>query len=318
MNVPGGFVFAFLLALVKGAEWHTSGGKHCIEKCKSGSRKGLDRVYSCKAVIGDSREFRPQERDKEKYDWDYCTPATVQALYGGEVFQEKEEAVVLPERVDRDKREAGFNPGSPSKFPASSLAGIDCSGRCEENAAGKYKCDVPTHNPNNFFCSPQIDLKRQQLSSHNKLWCLSDCVKSPSDAYYTCRTLYGWDRCSPAADRSSKGNKCEKACQLNPESSHHHYQCLNDTTGKHWEDCGYWHVTDLETNALQFTQNNQVCAGPCTKVDNDLTCSYVEWDWNEEENVAKLEMGIDFCGGSDLAFFSKVILLISIILIYHL
>jgi hypothetical protein len=72
-------------------------------------------------VDGVSKEHRPvgaesgrpsvhEEEDlteEDKYAWDYCTPATVDALEGGEVFEEGVEAVVLPERVDRSKRQTG-------------------------------------------------------------------------------------------------------------------------------------------------------------------------------------------------------------------
>ena len=111
----------FLVASVQGAEWMTSGGHHCIERCHTGTRKGLDAVQWCRVVDGVSKEHRPvgaesgrpsvhEEEDlteEDKYAWDYCTPATVDALEGGEVFEEGVEAVVLPERVDRSKRQTG-------------------------------------------------------------------------------------------------------------------------------------------------------------------------------------------------------------------
>ena len=111
----------FLVASVQGAEWMTSGGHHCIERCHTGTRKGLDAVLWCRVVDGVSKEHRPagaesgrpsvhEEEDlteEDKYAWDYCTPATVDALEGGEVFEEGVEAVVLPERVDRSKRQTG-------------------------------------------------------------------------------------------------------------------------------------------------------------------------------------------------------------------
>ena len=79
-----------------------------------------------------------------------------------------------------------FNPGSTG-LPVSSLAGINCAGPCTENYGGKHSCDVPGSNPNNFFCSPNVPLVRQQLTSHNKLWCTSACNKGSGDDFYECK-----------------------------------------------------------------------------------------------------------------------------------
>eukprot|EP00090_Calanus_glacialis_P034697 TRINITY_DN5856_c0_g1_i4.p1 TRINITY_DN5856_c0_g1~~TRINITY_DN5856_c0_g1_i4.p1 ORF type:complete len:355 (-),score=95.08 TRINITY_DN5856_c0_g1_i4:79-1143(-) len=301
----------FLVASVQGAEWMTSGSHHCIERCHTGTRKGLDAVLWCRVVDGVSKEHRPagaesgrpsvhEEEDlteEDKYAWDYCTPATVDALEGGEVFEEGVEAVVLPERVDRSKRQTGgFNPGTIERQTASSLAGINCLGECTENFGGSYNCDVPGDNPNNFFCSPHVPLKRQQLTSHNKLWCISDCVKGSSEDNYECRTLYGYDRCSPAGDRSSSGAACTSQCQASTDSDHRHYQCYTDQRNEQREDCGYWYVAGAQKEALEYTDNDQVCAGPCQEVDGDQVCSYVDWEWNEAGQVASLEMSLGFCG----------------------
>ena len=109
------------MASVQGAEWMTSGGHHCIERCHTGTRKGLNAVLWCKVVDGVSKEHRPARAESgrpsvheeegltedEKYAWDYCTPSSVDALEGGEVFEEGVEGVVLPERVDRSMRQTG-------------------------------------------------------------------------------------------------------------------------------------------------------------------------------------------------------------------
>jgi len=300
---------------VQGAEWMTSGSNHCIERCHPGTRKGLNAVLWCKVVDGVTKEHSPARAEsgrpsahedenlteEDMYAWDYCTPATVDALEGGEIFEEGVEAVVVPERVDRAKRQTGgsggyFNPGTAGQT-ASSLAGINCVGDCKQNFGGKYACDVPGSNPNNFFCSPNVPLKRRQLSSHNKLWCISDCVKGSSDDYYECRTLFGYDRCSPAGDRSSRGETCQTPCQANTDSSHHHYQChTSERKDQIKEDCGYWLVAGAETEALQYTNKDQVCAGPCQEVDSELVCSYVDWVWQEAGNVAHLELDLGLCG----------------------
>jgi len=307
-------VLVLVAVSVQGAEWMTSGSKHCIERCHPGTRKGLDSVLWCKVVDGVSKEHKPSESgrpnahdnelvaEEDMYDWDYCTPATVDTVEGGEIFDEGAEAVVLPERVDRRKRQIGgsgghFNPGTAGKQKASSLEGINCVGDCEENFAGKYKCDVADGPPNNFFCSPDTPLRRQQLSSHNKLWCISDCVKGSSAAYYECRTLYGYDRCSPAGDRSSTGKICETPCQANTETQYQHYQCLTNHSTGYIEDCGYWYIHKAEKESLQYTHQDQVCAGPCQEtVDSHLVCSYVDWVWNKNRAVSELELGVGECG----------------------
>ena len=72
------------------------------------------------------------------------------------------------------------------------------------------------------------------------------------------RTLFGYDRCSPAGDRSSRGETCHTPCQANTDSSHHHYQCHTSERKDHLEDCGYWLVAGAETEALQYTNKDQV------------------------------------------------------------
>ena len=106
--------------LSQGAEWRTSGGKHCIERCHVGARRGLDNVLWCKAVDGVSKEHKPSESgrpsaheddevaEEDRYLWDYCTHATVNAIEGGEIFDDEGvEAVVVPEHIDRRKRQTG-------------------------------------------------------------------------------------------------------------------------------------------------------------------------------------------------------------------
>jgi len=300
-------VVVLIVGSVQGAEWMTSGSNHCIERCRPGTRKELDGVLWCPVVDGVSTEHRaatesgrPSAHEEEKYKWDYCTPATVESLEGGDGFTEPVEAVVLPERVNRTRRQTGggsgyFNPGTAGNI-ASSLDGINCAGPCTENFGGKYNCDVPGNNPNNFFCSPNAPLKREQLTSHNKLWCISDCLRGSGDEYYECKTLFGYDRCSPQGDRSASGKTCFSPCQPSYESDHHHYQCYTDEMKEQLEDCGYWYVAGVKKDALEYTNDDQVCAGPCLEQDSDLVCSYVDWEWNEDEKISNLEMSLGSCG----------------------
>ena len=72
------------------------------------------------------------------------------------------------------------------------------------------------------------------------------------------RTLYGYDRCSPAGDRSSSGATCYSQCQASTESDHHHYQCYIDEKSEQREDCGYWYVAGAQKGALEYTNDDQV------------------------------------------------------------
>ena len=77
-----------------------------------------------------------------------------------------------------------------------------------------------------------------------------------SIAYF--RTLYGYDRCSPAGDRSSSGATCYSQCQASTDTDHHHYQCSTDQRNEQREDCGYWYVAGAMKEALEYTNDDQV------------------------------------------------------------
>jgi len=296
-----------LVGVVQAAEWSTSGSKHCIERCHEGRRKEVDRVLWCKVVDGVSTEYTKNDEDIEEdnFPWDYCTPATVESLSGGDAYQEEVQAVVLPERVNRtswSEGNSGFRPAKSNKRVASSLADTKCSGECEENFGGKYACEVNTDKHRNFFCSPEFPLKRQQLSSHNHLWCISECVKSSANHYYECRTMFGYDRCSPAGDRSSTGKTCYSKCERSTQNSHHPYQCYTDERMEYKEDCGNWHVARAEKKVLEYTTDDKVCAGPCTQVGSETLCSYVDWSWNQVTQRGDLQLATATCGCLSLTF----------------
>jgi len=321
---------------VQAAEWLTSRGFHCIEKCEVGVKNEFDwPVLWCPAVDGVSTLHTPastgqsgrpdaHEGDHEvpvddRQLWDYCSPSPVASLEGTE-DHEYEEAVNLPARVNRTKRQSGsggfnpgHNPGAANKVP-SSLPDVDCEGECSDRA-GRYRCEVPGTNPNSFFCSPNTPLVRNQLTSRNKLWCTGPCMKQPGDTFYQCKTLFGYDHCSPASDRSAKGNLCVSRCQPNSESDrNHHYQCNvkgdGDTDGEEEdyyydeveevtptvkEDCGFWTVEDGKEKTLEYTINNQVCAGPCLDKVGSRVCEYVSWQWEDTQREANLILSLGSC-----------------------
>jgi len=315
------------IVLVQSAEWTTSKGYHCIEKCTVGVKAAFDHpVYWCPAVDGVSTIHTPQatgqsgrpeahEGDntvpaEDRLLWDYCTPAPVASLQGGGEDTHYEEAVNLPARVNRTKRQSGsggFNPGTGPSFSgkvASSLPDVDCEGECLENRGGRFNCDVPGTDPNNFFCSPNTALTREQLTSQNKLWCTGPCIKQPGADYYQCKTLFGYDNCSPQSDRSSQGDLCTSSCQPNLDvNPGHHYQCSTAEDGsskeedavRFDEDCGYWHVENSQKMALEYTVDDQVCAGPCVATEGGLVCEYVSWQWDQNQGSANLLLNLGSC-----------------------
>ena len=69
-----------------------------------------------------------------------------------------------------------------SSHLASSLPGVDCQGQCTESVDG-YKCRVDSSS--SFYCSPESNMDRQQVSSMKKLWCIGQCERR--DSRYECR-----------------------------------------------------------------------------------------------------------------------------------
>lgn len=111
--------------------------------------------------------------DEDKELWDYCSPARVEGIEEDEGGEKFEEAVNLPAMVNRTKRQSGsggsgFNQGNTAgggMKVMSALKDVYCQGECLENLGGRHNCDVPGNDPNNFFCSPEVSLLREQISS---------------------------------------------------------------------------------------------------------------------------------------------------------
>lgn len=311
---------------IKAAEWFTSRGYYCTERCQVGVKTEIEKeVYWCPAVDGVSTLHTPVGRGEsgrpgahgeaepvsEDYKelWDYCSPAVVESLQGEEEHH-YQEAVNLPARVNRTKRQSGgggFNPGNSvggNKKVLSALPDIYCDGECKENIGGRYNCDIPGDQPNNFFCSPEVPLERNQISSRNKLWCMGPCNKQLGEDFYTCKTLYGFDHCSPASDRSYKGSLCTSSCQPQENSAGNvHYQCSTAEGGNSdssdgvnfKENCGSWDVEEGKKKALEYTVDDEVCAGPCLKKEGSLVCEYVAWEWDEDQQAAHLVLALGSC-----------------------
>ena len=118
------------------SEWLTSSGYFCTERCSAGSRRlgsaVLENVLTCPVVDGVELEHRPgyttgQEygEDRElseddKYKWDYCSPAEIEAVVreDDEVELGEMEAVPLPaERGNGGGGNSGYNPGQEHPHP---------------------------------------------------------------------------------------------------------------------------------------------------------------------------------------------------------
>ena len=121
---------------LRSSEWLTSSGYFCTERCSAGSRRlgsaVLENVLTCPVVDGVELEHRPgyttgQEygEDRElseddKYKWDYCSPAEIEAVVrdDDEVELGEMEAVPLPAgRGNGRGGNSGYNPGQEHPHP---------------------------------------------------------------------------------------------------------------------------------------------------------------------------------------------------------
>jgi len=293
-----------IVSLTEGSEWFTSGGLHCITKCEIGKRAGSqDDVYWCPAVDGFNSEHRPGSTSRPSaHDvdvenqilWDYCTPAPVAS-----VVSDEENGFIDVENqrppVNRTKRQiGGFNPGQNILVP-SSYPGVDCVEACtSKGIENKTTCRISEKTDETFYCSRQMPLERKQVSSHTRVWCTGPCLKKSGRDYYECNTLFGKDRCSPSSDTSAKGKTCFSPCKN--ENGRH--KCHIDDLLTKLDDCGKWSHSKVGMKALEYTVDNQVCAGPCELVDENLMCSYVEWEWEDEFKVSTLSLKMGSCDHS--------------------
>lgn len=289
------FVLCACLGVSHGSEWLTSGGYHCTEKCKTGERGDIEEVFWCPVVDGLSLEH---VGGKDKLKWDYCTPA---------------QTGKISENIKSNKRQSGnFNPGNNVNVP-SSLPGVDCSGPCTKQSNESMQCNIPLDEMQSFYCSPKTPLERKQISSQNKLWCTGPCIKNPGDDYYECKTMFGLDRCSPTADRSATGEKCYTWC----EKEEHHYKCHTDDKLTKLDDCGQWNHPKAGMESLEYTLDNEVCASPCQDWEGygNIVCSYVEWEWQNDLNMAELKLKMGSCNGANWIVFDVMYVLLSSLLL---
>jgi len=314
----------FLLPFAFGAEWRTSRGHHCTSKCQIGPRYGKDEVYWCPTTDGTTTELEPKSEspsEEDKLMWDYCTPGP-EALH-----KEPERPVTLPAEIifdDDDNSggrggqggQGGYHPGNGEAMEnprgvSSSLPGHMCTGPCKPlPGQTNFTCNIGEP-PGRFACSQEVVLRRTQVGSHTKLWCMagSECSRQP-DGIYRCRTMLGWDQCSPSAKQDSQGEECRDTCQQMEVDGKVHYKCNGDGG---LADCGFWGAAEAKKKTLEFTTDDEVCAGPCVDVEGEMVCPFVKWHWHEEEGQARLVEAFGNCGEAGWGWVEWVILVAGIL-----
>lgn len=303
---------ALVLPACLGAEWKTSRELHCTKQCLPGTRRGRENVYWCPAVDGVLRKHEPDQGsnpmvgattpEEDRILWDYCTPAPEM------LHAEPDQSVEL----DEDQGSSGgggYNPGGAGHGgPPSSLVGVRCKTPCVPQARTKnHTCKLPLDDPWTFPCSPEIALRRYQVSSIMRLWCLDECSGRPGVEHHMCKTMMGYDRCSLEDGQDSRGEECVTPCQLTAvgqeDEETKHYQCKVENQGLEGRagnsDCGFWAVEEERKSKLEFTTDSQVCAGPCVEEEGLQVCSFVNWNWNEGRGMSILALGLGTCRTGD-------------------
>jgi len=321
-----------LLPLAFGAEWRTSNGLHCTSKCLIGERYDQEEVYWCPVTDGVETEWESKsDSEEDKLMWDYCTP-------GPEALERKpEKPVTLPAEPifdDEDNSggrggqggwggqgggqggQGGYYPGGEEAMEnprgvSSSLPGHMCTGPCETlPGQTNFTCKIGVQ-PGRFACSQEVALRRTQIGSRTKLWCISgsDCAKQ-QDGVYRCRTMLGWDECSPSPAHDSQGNQCRDTCHEREVDGKAHYKC-NGSGGL--ASCGFWGAAEAKKKGLEFTTDDQVCAGPCVDKEGEMVCPFVKWQWDEEEMQSRLVEAYGNCGEAGWGWVEWVILVAGIL-----
>jgi len=296
-----------LVSLVAGNEWSTSRNQHCIERCTLREKIGR-KAYVCHTVDGVNKEFRPSNGtnsvsgrpsfdgpipsfDDDDEPWDFCTPAAAVGL-------ETDKTGETPEPEEIEQGQGGFNPGNNDQvnFPdrnggngggfnagasatQTSLENIACSGPCKKNNNGAYMCNYGGAD-DQFYCSPDLPLKRDQITSHNKVYCIDRC-ENTNTGDHMCRTMFGKDHCSPSRGFSTKQTKCQSPCTIHPDAGHNYLSCRIDENT--YEQCGDWEIQANNIKALEYTQDGEICAGPCKNNGGEMVCSFAEWREQESE-----------------------------------
>jgi len=302
---------SLLVTGIHSAEWLTSSGYFCTERCQAKNHSlgnnVVGNVLMCPVVDGVELEHKPgissagqDLSEDDKYKWDYCSPAQIETIATDyEDYEDGEgmDVVPLPPQEENLANYYDYNPGSDPFDNSmvvvnSSIDGVQCEGECSRATnSEQYKCDISYKGMTNFYCSPDSPLYRQQLSSKHKLWCLSPCTKPDIKSNFMCRTMFGLDLCSPNSGLTTSGSKCFGTCRVDQGQ----YKCFVDSARTTLENCSPM-VSDLPddtvTHALDFSNKGKVCAGRC---DNQM-CNVVSWGWNENERKAELILSLETCG----------------------
>jgi len=132
----------------------------------------------------------------------------------------------------------------------------------------------------------------------------SECSRH-DDGIYKCRTMLGWDHCSPSSKQDTRGEECLDTCHQMEVEGKVHYKC-NGEGGL--VDCGFWGHAETKKKTLEFTTDDEVCAGPCVDREGEMVCPFVKWQWDEEEGEARLVEAFGNCGEAGWGWVEWVIL----------
>jgi len=53
-----------------------------------------------------------------------------------------------------------------------------------------------------------------------------------------------------------------------------HYKCNGE---RGLVDCGFWGHAETKKRTLEFTTDDEVCAGPCVDREGEMVCPFVTW-----------------------------------------
>merc|ERR1712037_605189 len=89
-------------------------------------------------------------------------------------------------------------------------------------------------------------------------------------------------------NHDSQGGECTDACHQMEGEGKVHYKC-NGKAGL--VDCGFWGHPEVQKKTLEFTADDEVCAGPCVEKDGEKgqarlveafgNCGEAGWGWVE-------------------------------------
>ena len=109
--------------------------------------------------------------------------------------------------------------------------------------------------------------------------------------------MAGLDQCSPGWNKTVTGERCVTECR-EEEGGDQHYKCSTSQGARDSQHCGNWDVSREHRMALEYDDQDRVCAGPCQDRDGDMVCTVVEWVWDQDSQQSTLATSLGYCGAS--------------------